>query len=171
VGRPLEIKQDSARAAELDEETFVQKIAEHRRKLYGIAFSYLHNEADALEALQEASCKAWIKRHMLKEDAAFLPWMIRILINCCMDELRKRKRVIPSENVGEERFEESRMVSSRRIDLDRALARLPDKYRHVIILKYYHDMTLTEVARVLKKPEGTVKTWLHKALKRMRELL
>lgn len=108
---------------------------------------------------------------MLKEDAAFLPWMIRILINCCMDELRKRKRVIPSESVGEERFEESRMVSSRRIDLDRALARLPDKYRHVIILKYYHDMTLTEVARVLKKPEGTVKTWLHKALKRMRELL
>ncbi|OWR27390.1 RNA polymerase subunit sigma [Saccharibacillus sp. O23] len=171
MGTPLEIKQDSARAAELNEETFVRKIAEHRRKLYGIAFSYLHNEADALEALQEASCKAWIKRKMLKEDAAFLPWMIRILINCCMDELRKRKRVVPSDTAGEERFEESRMVSSRRIDLDRALARLPDKYRHVIILKYYHDMTLTEVARVLKKPEGTVKTWLHKALKRMRELL
>ncbi|NGZ77360.1 sigma-70 family RNA polymerase sigma factor [Saccharibacillus sp. VR-M41] len=165
----MEVKQGSARAAEENEEKFIGKIAEHRRKLYGIAFSYLHNEADALEVLQEASCKAWVKRRSLKDGAAFLPWMIRILINCCMDELRRRKRVSPSERAGEDRTAE--MISSHRIDLDRALAQMQPKYRHVIILKYYHDMTLTEVARVLNKPEGTVKTWLHKALKQMRELL
>lgn len=166
---PIEAKQEDARAVADSEEFFIGKIAEHRRKLYGIAFSYLHNEADALEAIQEASCKAWIKRKSLKDDALFLPWMIRILINCCMDELRKRKRVIVSDKAGEDRGAE--MVSSNRIDLERALAKLNAKHRHVVILKYYHDMTLTEIARVLNKPEGTVKTWLHKALKQMREFV
>ena len=166
---PIEAKQQGARAVADSEEFFIGKIAEHRRKLYGIAFSYLHNEADALEAIQEASCKAWIKRKSLKDDALFLPWMIRILINCCMDELRKRKRVILSGKAGEDRGAE--MISSNRVDLERALAKLSAKHRHVVILKYYHDMTLTEIARVLNKPEGTVKTWLHKALKQMRELV
>nr|WP_172198022.1 sigma-70 family RNA polymerase sigma factor [Saccharibacillus qingshengii] len=164
----MEIKQDNARAAAENEELFIEKIAEHRRKLYGIAFSYLHNEADTLEALQEASCKAWIKRRSLKDDSALLPWMIRILINCCTDELRRRKRVMPSAKVGEDKSAE--MISSHRIDLDHMLNQLHVKYRHVVILKYVHDLTLVEIARILNKPEGTVKSWLHKALKQMREM-
>ncbi|MCQ4087413.1 sigma-70 family RNA polymerase sigma factor [Saccharibacillus sp. JS10] len=165
----MEFKQEGAHAAAGSEELFIEKIAQHRQKLYGIAFSYLHNEADALEVIQEASCKAWVKRKSLKEDAAFLPWMIRILINCCMDELRRRKRVVPSDKAGEDQQVE--MVSSHRIDLERTIAKLSAKYRHVVILKYYHDLTIADIAKVMNKPEGTVKTWLHKALKQMRQWL
>lgn len=135
-------------------------------RLYGIGFSYLHHEADALDALQEASCKAWIKRRSLKDESAFLPWMTRILINCCMDELRRRKRIFPSDRAGEDRAAE--MVSSNRIDLDRMLAKLPAKHRHVVILKYEQDLTLVEIARIPNEPEGTIKSWLPKALKQMR---
>lgn len=137
--------------------------------MYSIAFSYLRSEADALEVVQEASCRAWIKRKKLKDEQAFTPWVIRITINCCMDELRRKKRVFPAETLIEEAAQE--MKSNERIDLERAMDRLKPKYRHVVILKYYQDMTTAQIANVLQKPEGTVKTWLREGLKQLRDYL
>lgn len=137
--------------------------------MYSIAFSYLRSEADALEVVQEASCRAWIKRKKLKDEQAFTPWVIRITINCCMDELRRKKRVFPAETLIEEAAQE--MKSNERIDLERAMDRLKPKYRHAVILKYYQDMTTAQIANVLQKPEGTVKTWLREGLKQLRDYL
>ena len=58
-----------------------------------------------------------------------------------------------------------------RLDVQTALDRLEPKYKQVIILKYYEDMTLTEIAEATGKPLGTVKTWLHKALTQLRPLM
>lgn len=137
--------------------------------MYSIAFSYLRSEADALEVVQEASCRAWIKRKKLKDQQAFTSWVIRITINCCMDELRRKKRVFPAETLIEEAAQE--MKSNERIDLERAMDRLKPKYRHAVILKYYQDMTTAQIANVLQKPEGTVKTWLREGLKQLRDYL
>ncbi|CAM4354371.1 sigma-70 family RNA polymerase sigma factor [Paenibacillus typhae] len=159
----------SADLAYLDEETFFKRLYVEHRKLYAIAFSYMRNEADALEVVQEVSCRAWIKRKKLKDGQAFTPWLIRITINCCMDELRRTKRVFPAEKPAEEAAQE--MQSNERIDLERAIHRLKPKYRHVIVLKYYQDMTVPQMAEVLKKPEGTVKTWLRDGLKQLRSYI
>ncbi|MNE83746.1 ECF RNA polymerase sigma factor SigW [compost metagenome] len=86
-----------------------------------------------------------------------------------MDELRRKKRVFPAEKPAEEAAQE--MQSNERIDLERAIHRLKPKYRHAIVLKYYQDMTVVQIAEVLKKPEGTVKTWLRDGLKQMRSYL
>jgi len=153
----------------MDEEIFFKRLSGEHRKLYSIAFSYLRTEADALEAVQEASCRAWMKRKKLKDDHAFTPWVIRITINCCMDELRRKKRVFPAEKLEEVSAKE--MKSNERIDLERAMDRMKQKYRHIVILKYYHDMTIVEIAKVLQKPEGTIKTWLREGLKQLRDYL
>ncbi|MHA6533978.1 sigma-70 family RNA polymerase sigma factor [Paenibacillus sp. BAC0078] len=153
----------------MDEEVFFQRLAGEHRKLYAIAFSYLRSEADALEAVQEASCRAWMKRKKLKNEQAFAPWLIRITINCCMDELRRKKRVVPAEKLEEKETQEMR--SSDRLDLERAMNRLKPKYRHVVMLKYYQDMTTAEIAKVLNKPEGTIKTWLREGLRQLRNYL
>ncbi|WP_372238250.1 sigma-70 family RNA polymerase sigma factor [Paenibacillus sp. FSL R7-0273] len=153
----------------LDEEAFFKRLYVEHRKLYAIAYSYMRNEADALEVVQEASCRAWIKRKKLKDGQSFTPWLIRITINCCMDELRRKKRVVPAEKPEEQAAQE--MQSNERIDLERAIHRLKPKYRHAIVLKYYQDMTVAQIAEVLKKPEGTVKTWLRDGLKHMRAYL
>lgn len=116
--------------------------------MYAIAYSYLRTEADTLEVIQEASCRAWMKRKKLKDEQSFTPWLIRITINCCMDELRRKKRVIVAEKMVEEAAQE--MKSNDRIDLERAMNRIKPKYRHVVTLKYYHDMTTVEIAKVLK---------------------
>ncbi|GIP28274.1 DNA-directed RNA polymerase sigma-70 factor [Paenibacillus sp. J23TS9] len=156
----------SAAACQGDEEAFYTLVSKLKRKLYGIAFSYLGSEADALEAVQETVCRAWIKCGKLKDPSAFNSWMIRILIRCCIDEQKRRKRVLPLIGDKDDRMAE--MISDSRLDLHQAMLRLKPKYRHVLMLKYYQDMTLTDIAKVLDKPEGTVKTWLHQGLKQLR---
>ncbi|OWA35238.1 RNA polymerase subunit sigma [Saccharibacillus sp. O16] len=157
------------RSTDTEEELFFKRISEQQRKLYAIAFSYLRREADALEAVQEASCRAWIKRKKLKNPEMFSSWMVRIVINCCMDELRRRKRSFPTAELEERHAEEMR--SNDRIDLERAFARMKPKYRHTVMLKYYHGMTSAEIAKVLRKPEGTIKTWLREGLKQLKAFL
>lgn len=137
----------AAAACRGDEKAFHTLVTEHRRRLYGIALSYLHNEGDALEVLQETVCRAWIKCRKLKQPEAFVPWITRILIHCCVDEQKRKKRMIPVEEV---RMQGStaEMVSDSKLDLERALGRLKPKYRHVLILKYYQDMTIRDIASV-----------------------
>lgn len=162
----VEEKQLAERACAGDEEAFQQLIAAHRRRLYGIAYSYLHSEADALEALQETVCRGWLKCGDLREPETMIPWLIRILMNICADELKRRKRFQPLFN--HESQTTSEMISDSKLDLQEALAHMKPKYRDVLVLKYYQDMTIPEIARVLDKPEGTIKTWLYKGLKLMK---
>ncbi|MFB5269275.1 RNA polymerase sigma factor [Paenibacillus enshidis] len=91
---------------------------------------------------------------------------MRILMNYCRDELKRRKRWQPLS--GGEEGDRAEMISDSKLDLQHALARMKPKYREVLILKYYQDMTIAEIAQVLEKPEGTIKTWLYKGLKQMK---
>lgn len=153
-------------ACQGDERAFEQLITAHQRQLYSIAYSYLRNEADALEVIQETVFRAWTKCAKLRDPSAFTPWLIRILIHCCIDEQKRQKRMTVKEV--ESIHSNAEMVSVQKMDLQIALENLKPKYRHVLILKYYHDMTITDIASVLNKPEGTIKTWLHQGLKKTR---
>ncbi|MDQ6422775.1 sigma-70 family RNA polymerase sigma factor [Paenibacillus sp. LHD-117] len=151
----------------MDQESLLKRIEIEKNKMYGIAFAYLRNEADALEAIQETVCRVWTKRKSLKDERFFTTWMIRILINVCMDERKKRKREAPArlemlDRAATHRDPEERMGMAEQI------AKLPSNLRMVIVLKYYRDMTITEIAEMMEKPDGTIRTWLHKALKQMR---
>jgi RNA polymerase sigma factor (sigma-70 family) len=162
------VMKEEIEIATTDEQAFYEQVAGQKKKLYSIAYSYLRNEVDSLEVLQEATFRAWIKRKSLKNPARFAPWLTRILINCCNDELKRKKRNSISEAV---RSDDGimEMRSDRRLDMEQALDGVKAKYRQVLVLKYYKDMTLTEIAEVLNKPEGTVKTWLNKGLKQLRD--
>jgi RNA polymerase sigma-70 factor (ECF subfamily) len=162
------IMNDEMEIVATEEDAFYERVAGQKRKLYSIAYSYLRNEADSLEVLQEATCRAWIKRNSLKDVERFIPWLTRILINCCNDELKRRKRNTVTEAARSD-VGVMEMKSDRRLDMEQALDGVKPKYRQVLVLKYYKDMTLAEIADVLDKPEGTVKTWLNKGLKQLRE--
>lgn len=160
---------DTRDSTVMDEEAFFERLYAERHKMYAIALSYLRKENDALEVVQEASCRAWMKRGKLRDEQFFSSWIIRITLNCCVDELRRRKRMFPVDSIDEGTAQEMR--SNDRIDLERALEHMKPKYRHVVTLKYYQDLTIAQIAQVLRKPEGTVKTWLRTALKQLRDRL
>src|SRR5437762_10546627 len=72
---------------------FEELVARHRDKIYARAFSMLRNEDDATDLSQEAWVKGWQRLHQFQGDASFATWMTRIVINLCLDQLRKLKRV------------------------------------------------------------------------------
>lgn len=173
MAQTVNVDEAEQRVRHGEEERFFERIDRQSGKLYSIAYSYLRSEADALEMLQESSYRAWSKRGSLKNEQLFDSWLIRILINCCMDELRRRKKVVPVERIAENRNSPgtAQMQSCDQSDLEYALNNLPKKYRHVLILRFYHEMTLAEIAGILCKPESTVKSRLYRALKQMRTKL
>ncbi|AIQ10755.1 sigma-70 family RNA polymerase sigma factor [Paenibacillus durus] len=148
---------------------FSDAVRLHRELLYGIACSYLRNRSDTLEAVQEAICRAWIKRATLKDPKAFKSWIIRILIYVCIDEQRRRKRTVPLED--KDLAGQVTDIGHGRLEMLSVLERIKPKYRHVLLLKYYNDLTIPDIAAILQKPEGTVKTWQHKGLKQLRAIM
>jgi RNA polymerase sigma-70 factor (ECF subfamily) len=159
----------AAAAIRGDEEALLKRIDMDKKQLYGIAYSYMRNETDALEAIQETVCRVWTKRHTLREPEFFTTWMIRILIRVCMDERKKRTREQPAEAYVQRHEGEAHPDSAaERLDLAVQVRALPANYRMVVALKYYRDMTITEIAELLEKPDGTIRTWLNKSLRILR---
>lgn len=151
-----------------DEHAFYQLVASEKKKLYGIAYSYLKNEHDALEAIQEMTCRAYLKINNLKNPAYFQTWLIRILINYCIDEQKRKKKVLFLEKDQEDEQAGTHFTG---ITMEDAVDALEKPYKQVIILKYFHDMTNVKIAETLDRPEGTIKTWVNRALKQLRKSL
>jgi len=154
-----------------DEEAFYAIMSSQKERLYRIAYAYLKNEDDALEAIQETTYRAWKTFGRLREARLFPTWIVRILLNCCSDEWKRRKRFVAavSEKNDASDVPESRWAT--RMQVAAAVDRLEPKLKQLIVLKYFEDMTLTEIADTLERPLGTVKTWLHQALRTMRPLV
>lgn len=165
------MKEELVKAAQKgDSEAFYQLISEDIQKLYKIAYYYFKNQTDALEAIQEVTCRAYVKLQRLREPQFFSTWLTRIMINYCIDEQKRKKKLIHMEEVNHENS------SSNEWDIDtifieEALDALDPKYKKVIILKYFQDMSTQEISKALQCPEGTVKTWVHRALAQLRILL
>lgn len=152
-----------------EHEAFHRLVSADKMKLYRIALAYLKNETDALEAIQEATCRAYIKLGKLREPRFFHTWFVRILIHYCIDEQKRKRKLLPLFQLPDTLAADLALDEKLRLGL--AIDRLAPKLRHIIILKYYEDMTLTEIAKLLEKPEGTVKTWLNKALNELRRIV
>lgn len=155
------------------EERFFALYRPEQGRLYRTAWAILGNEADAADALQEATIRAYRAFGQLKGgDVAFPAWMRRILVNTCTQVLRKRMRVIPverPEDLADHAYTEIDLPFEG--DVWDAVRSLDERYRAVVVLRFLNDMQLDEIATALDIPLGTVKSRLHAALKRLRSHL
>lgn len=151
-----------------DDNAFYELLSERKSQLYKTAFAYVKNKEDALDIVSDTVYKAYISIKNLKEPNFFNTWLTRILINNSLDSINKKSRALPlKENISSD----TRITSKddeQIIDLKVAVDKLPCKYKTIVILKYFQDMTLVEIAKILQCPLGTVKTNLHKALGELR---
>ena len=145
----------------MQKEEFIRRVRGCERRLYRMAYTTLHNDADCEDAVQEALLKAWAKIHTLRETAYFETWLIRILINESRQILRKRRitETELNENIPMPEQDES--------SLNAAMLKLPEKQRITVELHHIEGYSVREVSKMLRIPEGTVK-W---RLKRAREQL
>ncbi len=156
------------KAIDGDDEAFYILVSDHKEQLYRIAYSYLNSQEDALEAIQETTYRAYKNRYKLKNPQYFKTWLIRILINYCVDELKRRKKVLSITRPISHSTEDDK---TDRLTVQAAVQKLKNKHREVILLKYFEDLTISEIANVMDHPEGTIKTWLNRGLASLRLLL
>jgi len=147
----------------LNSSEFSERVLAIEAALYRVAYGLLLNRTDCADAVQETLLRGWEKRHTLRDSRYFQTWLIRILINECYSMLRRRKKVIPLDEVPE---------PAAPPDADRtlhdAIARLDRKLRLPVVLHYMEGYSVGEVAELLRLPAGTVKTRLFKARKILR---
>ncbi|WP_391119778.1 sigma-70 family RNA polymerase sigma factor [Psychrobacillus sp. L3] len=153
-------------AIKRDEQAFIRLMQLHKEDLYRTAFAFLKNEHDAIEAMQEVTFRAFKKIHTIKEPNYMKTWLIRIMMNYCKDQLKKRKRFISNEVL----LEAGYSVDSN-MELEEAIASLTSDEQQLIFLKYFQNTKIKEIAEIKKIPEGTVKSRLHTALKSLRNFL
>lgn len=134
--------------------------------LYRIAWSQLSQSADREDAVQETIRRAWEKRDRLREERYMQTWVIRILLNVCDNYRRRSARVIPAEYVPAVHRDE--VVETPLLD---ALFTLEEKFRLPLQLRYVEDYSVAEVARMLRPPEGTVKSRLARGRDKLRAIL
>jgi len=146
-----------------DKQIFIQNINENRLKMYKTAIAILKNEDDANDAIQDALYSAYKNYYNLKEKSYFSTWIIRILINKCYDIINKNKKIayiddsITQNTTGEPDTYE---VEN---SLEWVLNQIDKDLKEIVVLYYYDELSVTEIANILEIPQGTVKSRLSRA--------
>lgn len=150
------------------EPLFVDFIRTNKERFYLLAYSYTKNEQDALDVVQDSIHKALHSLGTLKDEQQIKSWFYKIVVRTAIDFLRKHKRLQVMEDDKLAFFSPQQIDKYENIDLEVALEELPTNYREVIILRYFEDLKIEDVAHVLNTNISTVKSRLYKALKLLR---
>lgn len=154
-----------------DSQAFSRMISSVKIKLYKTGMSILKNDDDACDAIQETLISAYKNLAALNNPEYFNTWIIRILINKCYDIIRKNKKINflnEKLEVNDSTYYEMYCNESR---LEKVLNQIDSDLRTVIVLFYYDDLPIKDIAEILNIPEGTVKSRLSRARDKIFEIL
>ncbi|MFI3212352.1 MAG: sigma-70 family RNA polymerase sigma factor [Eubacteriales bacterium] len=149
-----------------DKQAFVVLIEQMKQDMYKIAISYLHHDEDAADAIQETILKCYEKLITLKEPTYFKTWLIRILINQCIEIQRGQKRYGAKENL-QELLSGEEMIHKQgeSEEFKKFIHDMREKYSIILILYYGKELKIYEIAKILGISENTVKTRLARGRK------
>lgn len=165
---------------------FEELVGRHRDKIYARAFSMMRNEDEAIDLSQEAWVKGWQRLQQFHGEASFVTWMTRVVINLCLDALRKQKRLrtesieqMDSESGGVERQMPPLIINPTeglerqevRQRIDQAMSQLSYAHRTVLILHEFEGLEYKEVAKRMGCSIGTIMSRLFYARRRLAALL
>src|SRR5437588_5880946 len=169
-----------------DMAAFEELVARHRDKIYARAYSMMRNEEEAIDLSQEAWVKGWQRLKQFQGEAKFGTWMTRIVINLCLDQLRKQKRqrtesieAMDEESGGVERHMPVITVNPTaglergelRQRIDRALGQLSHEHRTVMVLHEFEEMEYKMIAKTMGCSIGTVMSGVFYARRKLAALL
>lgn len=152
-----------------NDKAFIILMNQCKEQIYRTAFAYVKEEEMALDIVQEVVCRAYKSIESLKEPKFFNTWIMRIAINISTDFYNKKSKVVCMEQ--DElisKMEVKHDDNDERLFLMESLDNLEEKYKKIIILKYFDDLTFKDIAEILSMPESTVKTNLYKGLSILR---
>lgn len=155
-----------------NDKAFLTLFKKYEQDIYRMAYIYVKNQTDALDIVQETAYRSFKTIESLKEPKYFKTWLMRIVINCSLDFLRKQKKVVPLDgevvaSIADDKNEEVDLA----LTLRDVVKLLDEREKSVIILRFYEGLTFQEIAETLDIPLGTVKTISYRGLDKLRENL
>ncbi len=165
-----------------DTNAFEQLVIEHQKKVYNLALRMVGNEQDALDMSQEAFIRAYNSLESFRGDSKFSVWLYRLTSNICIDFLRSRNRKQTTSltfdgnddeqeelNIPDARFSPDTVLEKRemREALYRGLDSLTPEYREILLLREINGLSYEEIGQALKLEEGTVKSRIFRARKKL----
>lgn len=151
-----------------DELAWEALVRQHQARVYAVAYHYVGNAEDARDLAQEVFVRIYQNLRLCTDAQMFIPWMIRIARNACVDHLRRRKARPPAQDIDAAEAgylpaegrnpEELWAESSKRRMVYRAVRELTDLNREIILLKEILGLSLEEISSMLRVPLGTVKS-------------
>lgn len=160
-----------------NKKALLQLIMAEKDTFYKLALTYMGNEHDAMDALEDMIVILYEKIYQLKKDEAFYSWSKTILVNQCKTLLRKRKRVVlvdewktvDDSNGSEVIVSDTYKQSEQQMDLEQLFIHVNEHQKEAIQLKYIHDLDYETIAEITNVPIGTVKSRVFQGLKKLRD--
>jgi RNA polymerase sigma-70 factor, ECF subfamily len=159
-------------------EGFARLLLAYQERVYRRAYSFVHNREDALDLTQEVFLKVMKSIGNFTAGRPLWPWLRRIVTNLCLNFLRGRLDLLsldgpdgPPEPAGGEDPADAAIAAWNWGQVQVALGRLPPLWRMAVVLRHQEGLSYDEVAHALELPIGTVKTYLFRARRSLRDLL
>jgi RNA polymerase sigma-70 factor, ECF subfamily len=163
------------RARRGDAEAFGELVLRYQTSVFNVCYRLLHERLEAEDMTQETFLRARDRLHSFDEERLFSPWIRRVAANVCLNHLESQKRTVALDEEHDadesQRPEKQVEVRERSEQIRRALASLPARYRVVIELRHYQELSYEEIAAELNIPLSDVKSHLFRARKILAEKL
>lgn len=152
----------------MDDAEFGQKLKQYKDTVYRIAYTYLQNRADAEDVAQETFLKFYLRKDAFADDGVEKAWLIRVTMNACHNLYRsvwqKNRTEMPDEIPEPFASPADNMLYT-------AVFSLPEKYRIVVLLYYYEEYSVKEIAQITGRNPSTIQTHLERARKKLKAIL
>jgi len=172
------------RAQRGERQAFEMLVEKYKRKAYRIAFAFIRDREEARDISQEAFLRAYTHLKTFDLRSTFYTWFYRILVNLCVDRKRRQAKWIMaslddapgdfrSSEIADESSRPDHEAAARQMSaqIGKVLASLPAKQRTAFLLRNNEGLSISEIAKIMRTAEGTVKVHLHRAVVALRQKL
>jgi len=167
----VEIERLVKKAKQGDKDALVQLIMAEKEVYYKLAYVYMKNAEDAMDAMEDMILILYENISRLKNESSFYSWSKTILVNCCKNSLKKKNKVVFLETLQEQQQDSFVAETDEQLRLEKHLGELNSKQQEVIRLRYFMDMDYQSIAELLKVPLGTVKSRISIGLSKLKVVL
>lgn len=160
-----------------DKEAFGMLVEQYRSVLFGTAYLMMRDRGLAEDAVQEALVQIWRHLPSFRLKSSIKTWLVRIVINEVRQQTRKKKlTMVPLDSANKEigmidEAEKALIRNEEKRILREAIDKLQPEHREAVVLRFYSDLTVPEIAAVTGQREGTIKSRLSRAMNRLGEIL
>jgi len=172
------------RSLQGEQQAFEQLVKRYQKSIYNLAYRMTGSREDAEDLTQETFLRAYAKLSTFQVGRQFSPWLFRIASNLCINlKNRQKRREASLDSLREHKKAQSLFFDTSsnalfqmerhqlRMQLQQEILALPVRYRLVFTLRYLEEHSCRDIAEMLNMPEGTVKTYLFRARRILKEKL